>query len=118
MANSDDGNHPLAAAAAAVLQTALLLLLLLLLLLHILLLSLPGTQVSKEEYASIGASRLGAALSQQLQQQGLRPYYIPVGGSSALGCWGYLNAAQEITEQQQELGMHFDVLASVSGFPG
>jgi 1-aminocyclopropane-1-carboxylate deaminase/D-cysteine desulfhydrase-like pyridoxal-dependent ACC family enzyme len=71
-------------------------------------------QVSKEEYASIGATRLGAALTQQLQQQGLKPYYIPVGGSSALGCWGYLNAAEEIAEQQRELGLQFDVLASVS----
>jgi 1-aminocyclopropane-1-carboxylate deaminase/D-cysteine desulfhydrase-like pyridoxal-dependent ACC family enzyme len=39
---------------------------------------------------------------------------VLVGGSSALGCWGYLHAAQEIAEQQQEMGSHFDVLASVS----
>jgi 1-aminocyclopropane-1-carboxylate deaminase/D-cysteine desulfhydrase-like pyridoxal-dependent ACC family enzyme len=44
----------------------------------------------------------------------LKPYYIPVGGSSALGCWGYLHAAQEIAEQEQAMGQHFDVLASVS----
>jgi 1-aminocyclopropane-1-carboxylate deaminase/D-cysteine desulfhydrase-like pyridoxal-dependent ACC family enzyme len=71
-------------------------------------------QVTKEEYASLGAARLGAALTQQLQQQGLKPYYIPVGGSSALGCWGYLHAAQEIAEQEKEMGQSFDVLASVS----
>jgi hypothetical protein len=71
-------------------------------------------QVTKEEYATLGAARLGAALTQQLQQQGLKPYYIPVGGSSALGCWGYLHAAQEIAEQEKDMGRHFDVLASVS----
>ncbi|WIA13925.1 hypothetical protein OEZ85_002495 [Tetradesmus obliquus] len=75
-------------------------------------------QVSKEEYARLGATRLGAALSQQLQQQGKKPYYIPVGGSSALGCWGYLNAAEEIAQQQEELGLQFDVLASACGSSG
>jgi hypothetical protein len=37
-----------------------------------------------------------------------------VGGGSALGCWGYLHAAQEIAKQEQEMGQHYDVLASVS----
>lgn len=58
---------------------------------------------------------LGAALVQQLSSQGLNPYYIPVGGSSALGVWGYLQAVEELREQTQELGLKFDVIASVSG---
>jgi 1-aminocyclopropane-1-carboxylate deaminase/D-cysteine desulfhydrase-like pyridoxal-dependent ACC family enzyme len=53
-------------------------------------------------------------LSQQLTGQGLKPYYIPVGGSSALGVWGYLQAVEEIREQTEQLGVSFDVIASVS----
>jgi hypothetical protein len=71
-------------------------------------------QVTKEEYAAKGATALGSALLQQLRGQGANPYYIPVGGSSALGVWGYLQAIEEIRQQSQELGLSFDVIASVS----
>lgn len=71
-------------------------------------------QITKEEYASIGATRLGEALVKQLQSEGKNPYNIPVGGSSPLGCWGYVQAIQEIEEQSKELEQHFDVIASVS----
>jgi 1-aminocyclopropane-1-carboxylate deaminase/D-cysteine desulfhydrase-like pyridoxal-dependent ACC family enzyme len=71
-------------------------------------------QVTKEEYAANGAAALGAALQQQLRGQGLNPYYIPVGGSSALGVWGYLQAVEEIQQQTQQLGLKLDVIASVS----
>lgn len=73
-------------------------------------------QVTKEEYAAKGATALGSALVQQLSSQGLNPYYIPVGGSSALGVWGYLQAVEELRQQTQELGLKFDVIASVSEF--
>lgn len=72
----------------------------------------PG-QVTKEEYAAKGAPALGSALLQQLRSQGANPYYIPVGGSSALGVWGYLQAIEEVRQQSQELSLTFDVIASV-----
>jgi D-cysteine desulfhydrase len=31
-------------------------------------------------------------LAQSLQQEGRRPYLIPVGGSNVLGLWGYMDA--------------------------
>jgi hypothetical protein len=71
-------------------------------------------KITKEEYAKFGAAKLGASLVSQLQSQGHRPFYIPVGGSSAFGCWGYLQAIQEIREQSQELGVSFDAIAMVS----
>lgn len=74
----------------------------------------PHLQVTKEEYAAKGATALGSALLQQLRGQGANPYYIPVGGSSALGVWGYLQAIEEVRQQSQELGLSFDVIASVS----
>lgn len=75
-------------------------------------------QVTKEEYASVGAAALGQALLQQLQQEGKQPYYIPVGGSSPLGCWGYLNFVAELQQQLQEMGQSFDIIAAVSSLAG
>lgn len=37
--------------------------------------------------------------------QGLNPYLIPVGGSNALGTWGYLQAVEEIRQQTQGWGI-------------
>jgi D-cysteine desulfhydrase len=40
-----------------------------------------------------------ARLSERLTAEGRRPYLIPVGGSNALGSWGYLTAVGELQEQ-------------------
>ena len=62
--------------------------------------------VSKEEYAAAGDG--GFPLLQELGAR-LRtdgniksPYLIPLGGSNALGAWGYLEASREIIEQAPE----------------
>ena len=47
----------------------------------------------------VGSVALGQQLLQQLQKQGLNPAVIPVGGSNSLGTWGYLEAAQELSQQ-------------------
>ncbi len=39
----------------------------------------------------------------RLESEGRRPYVIPVGGSNALGTWGYLEAAEEIRRQELAL---------------
>lgn len=55
----------------------------------------PGTYV-----AHGGADPLLVQLAQKLREtEGLNPYVIPVGGSNALGTWGYLDAAEEIRHQ-------------------
>ncbi|CAK0786246.1 hypothetical protein CVIRNUC_009459 [Coccomyxa viridis] len=56
-------------------------------------------QVTKEEYARVGSKQLGQQLEEQLRQQGKKPCVIPVGGSDAIGTFGYLAATQEILEQ-------------------
>lgn len=38
-------------------------------------------------------------LAAELRAAGRRPYVIPVGGSNALGSWGYLEAVQELIAQ-------------------
>ena len=55
--------------------------------------------MTKEEYARVGSKRLGQQLEEQLRQQGKKPCVIPVGGSDAIGTFGYLAATQEILEQ-------------------
>lgn len=59
-------------------------------------------QVTKEEYQSVGSVELGRRLVERLRAAGRRPCLIPVGGSSALGSWGYLEAAREIQLQAGE----------------
>ncbi|KAF8066179.1 D-cysteine desulfhydrase 1 [Scenedesmus sp. PABB004] len=74
--------------------------------------------VTKEEYARHGAAALGGALCDALRAGGAAPYYIPVGGSSALGCWGYVQAAAELAEQAAALGVSFDAIALACGSSG
>ena len=57
------------------------------------------SQVTKEEYARVGSEKLGEQLEQQLKAEGRKPYIVPVGGSGAIGTFGYLAASQEILEQ-------------------
>ena len=58
-------------------------------------------QVSKAEYVQHGSPALGLKLAKQLRSDGKNPYLIPVGGSNALGCWGYMMALEEIRQQTQ-----------------
>jgi len=61
--------------------------------------------VSTGTYAKFGgADPLLAQLAEKLRNEhGLRPYCIPVGGSNALGTWGYLNAVEELRQQLLQL---------------
>ena len=62
-------------------------------------------QVTKEEYTKVGSEALLQQLADTLRQQGKNPYCIPVGGSSPLGCWGYLEAVREMQQQAEGLGI-------------
>lgn len=46
--------------------------------------------------------KLNAVVVEELQRQGRRPYTVPVGGTTPLGSWGYIEAVRELTDQ---LGM-------------
>lgn len=61
----------------------------------------------------MGSAGLVQQLAEQLKAQGRRPYAIPVGGSSALGVWGYLQAVEELAQQSEELGVTFDDIVMV-----
>ncbi|GMH60651.1 hypothetical protein TrRE_jg676, partial [Triparma retinervis] len=55
--------------------------------------------VTTSEYAALGSSSLLSTLSEKLESSGRKPYVIPVGGSNALGTFGYIEAAAELRLQ-------------------
>jgi hypothetical protein len=75
-------------------------------------------QITKEEYAQLGGDALGAQLVAQLTAAGHKPYFIPVGGSSSLGCYGYLEFIEELRRQSDALGWRFDDIVMACGSGG
>jgi len=47
-------------------------------------------------------------LSQNLKNEGVNAYEITMGGSDEVGCLGYVNAVQELKNQEIELSFEFD----------
>lgn len=58
------------------------------------------------------------AVVQTLRKQGRRPYFIPGGGSNAVGALGYAACAEEILLQQQGTELNFDWLVMATGSTG
>lgn len=56
--------------------------------------------------------------AREIRKDGRRPFVIPVGGSTAIGCLGFLNASFEIAEQAQAQKIGFDVTVLASGSGG
>ena len=57
-------------------------------------------------------------LADDLVRQGRRPYIIPGGASNPIGTLGYINCAQEITQQMFHLGVDFGHVIVPSGSAG
>ena len=55
------------------------------------------------------------ALTERLREQGRRPYFIPGGGSNAVGALGYVACAMEILEQMDSLDIAFDWIVMATG---
>ena len=58
------------------------------------------------------------AVCERLRAAGQRPYFIPGGGSNAVGALGYVGCAQELCKQMQSSGASFDWLVVASGSAG
>lgn len=54
----------------------------------------------------------------ELKAAGKKPYVIPMGGSSPIGCLGYVSCFQEILIQSEELNLHFDTIIVPNGSGG
>lgn len=57
-------------------------------------------------------------VTERLQSEGHRPYFIPGGGSNATGALGYANCAQEIADQSAETDLDFNWLVMGTGSTG
>ena len=69
--------------------------------------------VESETYDSAIAEAI-----QNLKSKGHNPYHIPIGGSTALGAAGYLNAMLELTYQATQMNVKVDHLIHGTGSGG
>ncbi len=58
------------------------------------------------------------ALAERLESEGKRVFMMPVGGSVPIGILGYVDAFLEILEDQERLGVEFDLMVHASGSGG
>lgn len=58
------------------------------------------------------------AVTERLRAEGRRPYFIPGGGSNAIGALGYASCAQEIADQCAETNQTFQWLVMGTGSSG
>lgn len=59
-----------------------------------------------------------ARLNKSLAAQNKRPYFIPMGGSNAVGSLGYVECANEIMRQSEQLKLQFDHIIVATGSAG
>ncbi len=57
-------------------------------------------------------------LESKLARQGRKVYRMPVGGSTPVGALGYVDALSEIIDDEQRLGIRFDVILFASSSAG
>jgi L-cysteate sulfo-lyase len=68
-----------------------------------------------------GGTDMPAALeasARVMREQGKNPYIIPGGGSNPIGALGYVNAAQELQQQLNDLGLPVRELVHATGSAG
>ena len=54
----------------------------------------------------------------ELEEQGYKPYFIPLGASNGIGTFGYVKAMEEISQQGKELGVSFNKIIIAVGSGG
>lgn len=59
-----------------------------------------------------------AALAEEIKSGGGKPYYIPGGGSNAVGALGYVNAGLELLQQANDQGLRIDCVTTGTGSTG
>ncbi|HHW03289.1 MAG TPA: D-cysteine desulfhydrase family protein [Thermoanaerobacterales bacterium] len=57
-------------------------------------------------------------IASDLKSNGRKPFIIPIGGSNPTGVLGYIKAAAEIVEQEQEMKLDFDYVISPTSSGG
>ena len=59
-----------------------------------------------------------AELAEEIRGRGGKPYYIPGGGSNAVGALGYVDAALELLTQANAMGLRIDCVVHGTGSTG
>lgn len=72
--------------------------------------------VTSEEYKN--RAKIMDEIRMQLAKKGHKAYIIPEGASNGIGSLGYVNAMEEILEQEKELGIKFDAIVVAVGSGG
>ena len=57
-------------------------------------------------------------LAEEYRKAGHKPYILPVGASTGVGHFGYLNSFREILSQEKQLGITFDAIVCATGSGG
>lgn len=82
--------------------------------------TLMGAQVvfvTAEEFEE-SLDEIMEGLKKQLENDGKKAYILPVGASNGVGSLGYLNAYNEIADQERDLGLRFDAIVATVGSGG
>ena len=73
------------------------------------------------EYGRFGSSTLLDLACSDMRSHGFNPYAIPVGGSNAIGTWGYIEAVNELYKQLKDSdndGLNVDHIVFACGSGG
>jgi L-cysteate sulfo-lyase len=68
--------------------------------------------------SGLDMNKEGLALTERLRSEGAKPYFIPGGGSNALGALGYASCAEELVWQADQQGLRIDHLVHATGSAG
>ncbi|MEM6497282.1 MAG: D-cysteine desulfhydrase family protein, partial [Pseudomonadota bacterium] len=66
----------------------------------------------------IDMNREAQLVTEQLREEGAKPYFIPGGGSNEIGALGYVSCAMEIAQQSRDIDQTFDWLVMATGSTG
>ena len=75
------------------------------------------TFISRADYSNRRAEIM-AGIAKEYEEKGVRAYVIPEGASDGTGNLGYIHAVEEITKQEEELGVKFDAIVCAVGSGG
>lgn len=73
--------------------------------------------VSPEDYKN-KLAQIMDELKAEYDAQGKKAYTIPIGASNGIGLFGYIEALEEIIEQEKDLQLHFDAIIDTVGSAG
>lgn len=72
--------------------------------------------ITKEEYESV--DNIMVDVAERLRKKGQKPYIIPEGASNEIGYFGYIRAAEEITQQLGKMKLDVDYIIVATGSGG